>query len=65
MGNRSVRRPDLDPKVLADKICSLLANKERRRVGVCAQIVRTDTQVDTLQVLGTIDIEAMINNTSL
>jgi len=64
MGYRGMWCPDLEAKILCNQTCALLTDKQSRRVGVCTQIIRADTQIDTLQIFGAEDVETAVNNTA-
>jgi hypothetical protein len=56
---------DLDTEVLGEQVGTLLSDEERGRVGVRAQVLGADRQVDTLEALGTEDVESAIDNTAV
>jgi len=62
MRNGCVREPRLQAKFLKQESRALLANEERGRVRVGAQIVRADAQVDAFKVLSTEHVEATIDD---
>jgi len=65
MGDRSVRSLDFEPKILSQKRRSFLSHQQGRRVGIRAQVIRANTQVDAFQILSSVDIETGVDDTTL
>jgi hypothetical protein len=59
-----MRNSELDSKFLRDQVCSLFTDEQRRGVGVGSKVIWADAQIADLEVLGTENVQAGINNTA-
>ena len=55
-----IQRATTIPQILRDQHGRLLADQERRAVGVAAHVVRADTQIRTLESLDSVHVEALV-----
>ena len=52
-------------QVFAHEDSALLADEKSGRVGIAADVIRADGQIGDLEVLGTVDVEALVEHTVL
>ena len=65
MRDRRVREAKLEAEFLSNEVGSLLADEKSGRIGVRAEVVWADTEVDALQVLRAVDAKTLVDDTTL
>ena len=65
MRDRRMRSADLEAELAKEDVGGLLADQQGRAVRVRAEVIRADREVDALEVLRAVDVEALVDDTAL